>query len=148
VASASGPTIIPGVSTSDTTGKPYASQSCRNRAALDASEGREQLRGEVRPEDGEAVDVAQRLGDRQDVVRRALALGHQVAQRLLRGRAPAVDRAEEVAQEGPGRVRDVVVIDRDVDHADLRHRAQRPDVRGRHLAQAAAGDHRRAAHAE
>ncbi len=37
VASASGPTIIPGVSTSETTGRPKASQSCRKRAALSAA---------------------------------------------------------------------------------------------------------------
>ena len=34
MASASGPTIIPGVSTSETIGRPKASQSCRKRAAL------------------------------------------------------------------------------------------------------------------
>ena len=37
VASASGPTIIPGVSTSETIGSPNASQSCRKRAALSAA---------------------------------------------------------------------------------------------------------------
>jgi len=37
VASAFGPTIIPGVSTSETTGSPNASQSCRKRAALSAA---------------------------------------------------------------------------------------------------------------
>ena len=36
VASASGPTIIPGVSISETTGSPKASQSCMKRAALSA----------------------------------------------------------------------------------------------------------------
>ena len=37
VASAFGPTIMPGVSTSETIGRPKASQSCMNRAALSAA---------------------------------------------------------------------------------------------------------------
>ena len=37
VSSAGGPTIIPGVSTSDRSGSPNASQSCMKRAALSAA---------------------------------------------------------------------------------------------------------------
>ena len=118
VRSASGPTIIPGVSTSETTGKPHASHSCRKRAALSPASAviapatwrvslarNPTVRPSMRPSAVHSSGAnpgrstvtesasAMRLDDRLHVVRRALALGHRLAQGDLVGSLGAIQSA-------------------------------------------------------
>ena len=110
VASASGPTMIPGVSTRETTGRPKASQSWRNRAALSApslviapamwrvslamkpsgrpsiaGERRDHLRREALAQEDRRALVGDRLDDRRDGVGAPLALGDELAKAPLVG---------------------------------------------------------------
>ena len=174
VASALGPTMMPGVSTSETIGMPNASQSCRKRAALSAASlviapamcivllamtptGRPSMRANAvtssgakrSRRNGDRALVGERLDDRLDLVGAPLALGDELAQpRLVRPR-PGGRRALEVAEQPLGdRDRLGLVGDDDVDHAVGRLHVDRPDVVGVDVAEAAARDHRRAAHAE
>ena len=147
----------PGVSTSETTGRPKASQSCRKRAALSAAslviapamwrvslaitperpaldprQGGHHLGREALAQEGDRALVDERLDDRRRRRRRGGALRHHLAQPLLAGRGAWRRRALEVAEQPPGRGRRLPLVGHDqVDDPVARLHLQRADLVGR-----------------
>jgi hypothetical protein len=173
VFSTSGPTIIPGVSTSVMTGSPNASHSCRkraalsapvavdragevvgvvgehaDRAALDASERGDHAEPEVAAQLEHRALVEHRVDDRAHVVAALAVLGDRTAQAPLVGRDPGVPGPGSTRGTAWRRARLRPRRAHDVDHAVGALHVDRADLGGLEHAEPAAFDHRRAAHAD
>ena len=121
--SASGPTMKPGVSQSETMGRPNASQSCRKRAALsahgrvdgagemhrvvgdeaermtfDAHQRRDHAGREFRAQFEHGTRIGQRRDHLADVVDAQAVFRDQVAQCFLIGRVPFRNRTLEIGE--------------------------------------------------
>ena len=157
VRSASGPTMNPGVSHSDTTGRSWASHSCRNRAALsapsasmapprwvgslasdadrpplDPGQGRDHAGPEPAPELEHGAGVGQHVDERPDVVGPQALLGHGGPQQALVGALPSGHRALEVGEVPAGQVDGLGVVGRhQVDHPVGHLDVEGPDLLGR-----------------
>src|SRR5579875_3275262 len=171
--SAAGPTMKPGVSISESTGMPKLLQSSRKRAPLSdallvrapaicmvllairpiarphATQRDCKLRRVALLQEGDRARVADRLDDGRNLVGASLTLGDRRTQRLLRGLLAGGHGALEVGEQALGR-RDrlALILNRDIDDAVGALHGEWTDLLRRHLAEAAAGDHRRPAHAE
>ena len=176
VRSAAGPTMKPGVSHRNSTGSSNASHSCRKRAALSApsaSIAPPRWVGSLATTPERAAVHARERGHhprrrsrraarapsprrtassttRAHLVDALALLGDQLAQqRLVGARAPALGGPREVGEVALGqRRRPRVVGDAQVDDAVGVLHVDRADLRGLVDAEAAALDHRRAAHAD
>ncbi len=112
-------------------------------------QGGDHLRREALAQEGDRALVGERLDDRLHRVGAALALGDGVAERRLVGLGPGRRRrpgSRRAAASSRGRLG--LVGDDEVDHAVAGLHLDRADLVGVDLAEAAALDHRRPAHAE
>ncbi len=174
VASASGPTMNPGVSHRKRTGRSWASHSWRNRAALSAPSrsmapprwagllattprGRPSTRTRAvtipapKPRRSSRTEsVSARVVEQAaDVVDPEPLLGDGRPQQALVGAGPLVDRPLEVGEVPPGQVDGVgFVLGHHVHHAVAHLDVERTDLLGPHDPEAPTLDHGRAAHAD
>jgi hypothetical protein len=117
--------------------------------AFDARERRHDARAEARAQLEQRAGVGHAAHRGAHVVHAQPVLGHHVAQGARVGALPVGDRPLEVRQVLlRGGDRRGLVLHQDVDHAVARLHAARPDLLGREAAEAAALDHRGAAHAD
>ncbi len=173
VASASGPTMIPGVSTSETTGRPWASQSWRNRAALSAASlviapaiwrvslamkpsGRPSIRASAVTISGANRSRRKTAEPSSAIVSTIGATARRAARARARGREGAPGRARVPARSPPGRRRAASSSPRSPPPRRRPRRRRRrwplhrvgPTSSASTIPNPAALDHRRAAHPE
>ena len=118
-----------------------------HRPPLDPDEGGDHADPELRPYLQHRADVGQPVNDLLHVVEAKPVLGNHVAQRPLVVGLPTGDRPLEVGEVLLRCLdRRFLVLDQDVDHAVRHLEGHRADFLRRIDAQAAALDHRRAAH--
>ena len=119
------------------------------RPALDADQGGDDSDAEGRAQLEHGAFVRQRLDDSADVVDAQPVLRDGAAQEPLVGRAPVRDPSLEIGEVAFRRRAGLdFVLDQEVDDAVRRLHADRPDLLRAIDAEAAALDHRRAAHAD
>ena len=119
------------------------------RPTLNAQERRDHAHTEARAQFEHRSGVGQRIDDAADVISAQPVFRHRLPQQALIGAGPLVDPALEIGEillrggDAFG-----FVIDQNIDDAIGRLHRHRADVLGPEHAEAAAFDHRRAAHAD